>query len=62
MGLKSRPKSGRKYDGSKLVVDNNEIKSAIREPMDVPQIIEEFGGPQLTPRYICVILYLMFFL
>jgi hypothetical protein len=50
MGLRNRPKTGRKYDGSKLVVDNNEIKSVIREPMDIPQIIEEFGGPQLSPR------------
>ena len=41
MGLRSRPKSGRKYDGSKQIVDNNEIKSVIREPMDIPILIEE---------------------
>jgi hypothetical protein len=50
MGLKSRPKKGRKYDGSKLVVDNNEIKTAINEPMNIPQTIEDFPGPQLSPR------------
>lgn len=50
MGLRSRPKSGRKYDGSKQVVDNNQIKSVIREPMDVPPFIEDTPGPQISPK------------
>ena len=50
MGLRSRPKSGRKYDGSKQIVDNNEIKSVIREPMDIPILIEENPGPQISPK------------
>jgi len=50
MGLQKRPKTGRKFDGSKQVVDNNQIKSVINEPVDTPEVIEVTGGPQLTPR------------
>jgi hypothetical protein len=44
MGLERRPKSGRKFDGSKIIVDNNGVKTFIvnqKEP--VPPIYDENG-------------------